>query len=56
MFTCEKQMLAESILQAIFGKVETGCSCGEYELPENLTEFFEGKKNKSGCSCGDSCC
>ena len=51
-----KQMLAESILQAIFGKVETGCSCGEYELPENLKEFFEGKKSKSGCSCGANCC
>lgn len=51
-----KEMLAESILQAILGKAESGCSCGEYELPENLGEFFEGKKNKSGCSCGGSCC
>jgi len=51
-----KEMLAESILQAILGKAESGCSCGEYELPENLGEFFEGKKNKFGCSCGGSCC
>lgn len=47
-----KEMLAEAILSSIFGQVETGCSCGEYELPENLKEFYEGKKNKSSCCCG----
>jgi len=41
-----KEMLAEAILNAVFGQLETACSCGEYELPENLREFFEGKKNK----------
>lgn len=51
-----KKMLAEAILNAVFGQVETGCSCGVYELPENLREFFEGKKNKSNCSCGGNCC
>lgn len=51
-----KEMLAEAILNAVFGQVETGCSCGEYELPENLREFFEGKINKSNCSCGGNCC
>jgi NAD-dependent dihydropyrimidine dehydrogenase PreA subunit len=51
-----KEMLAEVVLQAVFGQAEAGCSCGEYELPENLKDFFEGKKNKSGCSCGGNCC
>jgi glutaredoxin len=45
-----KEMLAEAILNIVFGQVETGCSCVEYELPENLKEFFEGKKNKTGGS------
>lgn len=51
-----KEMLAEAILNAVFGQIETGCSCGGYELPENLQEFFKGKKNKSNCSCGGDCC
>lgn len=51
-----KEMLAESILQAVFGPSERGCSCGGYELPENLKTFYEGKKSKSGCSCGGNCC
>ena len=51
-----KEMLAESILQAVFRQSETGCSCGGYELPENLKTFYEGKKSKSGCSCGGNCC
>jgi NAD-dependent dihydropyrimidine dehydrogenase PreA subunit len=51
-----KEMLAEAILNAVFGEVENPCSCGEYELPENLREFFEGKKNKSNCTCGGNCC
>jgi len=51
-----KEMLAEMILRTVFGKAESGCSCGEYELPENLKAFFEGKENISSCSCGGSCC
>jgi hypothetical protein len=51
-----KEMLAEAILNLVFGQVETGCSCGEYELPENLKTFYEGKENRSSCSCGDNCC
>jgi glutaredoxin len=52
-----KEMLAEAILNSVFGQVETGCcSGGEYELPENLKEFYAGKKNKSSCSCGGNCC
>ncbi len=51
-----KEMLAEAILQVVFGPHESGCSCGGYELPENLKTFFEGKTKKSGCSCGGNCC
>ncbi len=42
-----KGMLAETILKAAFGTVETGCSCEGYKLPENLRNFFAGKKVKS---------
>ena len=51
-----KEMLAEAILKTVFGQEESGCSCGGYELPENLRAFFEGKKSISGCSCGGGCC
>ena len=51
-----KAMLAEAILTSVFGQTGSGCSCGGYELPENLREFFEGKKSMSGCSCGGGCC
>ncbi|SHI86439.1 DUF2703 domain-containing protein [Parasporobacterium paucivorans] len=50
-----KKMLAEAILQMVFGQTESGCDNGEYELPENLKTFFEGKKNQA-CSCGGNCC
>lgn len=51
-----KEMIAAAILPAVFGQAEAGCSCGGYELPENLKDFFEGKTNQSGCSCGNACC
>jgi len=51
-----KEMLAEAILNAVFGQTEIGCSCSKYELPENLKTFYEGKKSKPRCSCGSSCC
>ena len=51
-----KEMLAEAILQTVFGQSDGGCSCGGYELPDNLKNFFDGKKNKSSCSCGGNCC
>ncbi|HZJ77797.1 MAG TPA: DUF2703 domain-containing protein [Clostridia bacterium] len=51
-----KEMLAEAILNAVFGKAETDYFCKEYELPENLQEFFSGKKVKSNYSCGGNCC
>lgn len=51
-----KAMIAEAILNAVFSKSENGCSCGSYELPENLKAFFDGKETVSGCSCGGACC
>jgi hypothetical protein len=50
-----KEMLVKAILNAVFGQVKTSCSCGEYELPENLKEFFEGKQIKSCSSCEGNC-
>lgn len=50
-----KEMLAEAILRIAFGESEGGCACGDYQLPENLKTFYEGKSHKS-CSCGGNCC
>lgn len=50
-----KEMLAEAVLSAVFGQAGDKCSCGEYKLPENLKVFYEGKQNKSVCSCGGNC-
>ena len=51
-----KEMLANDILCSVFGVDLEGYSCEtEYELPENLNSFYEGKKN-TGCSCGGSSC
>lgn len=51
-----KEMIAKAILNEILGYTEAGYSCEKYELPGKLREFFEGKKNKSDCSCGGNCC
>lgn len=51
-----KEMLAKAILNAVFGNHKSSCSCGGYKLPENLRDFFEGKKSKSKCSCKGNCC
>ncbi|MGE4485371.1 MAG: DUF2703 domain-containing protein [Oscillospiraceae bacterium] len=51
-----KEMLAEAILRSVFGPHEGGGSCGGYELPDNLRDFFKGKKSRASCSCGGSCC
>lgn len=51
-----KEMIAKAILNEILGYTEAGYSCEKYELPGKLKEFFEGKKNKSDCSCGGNCC
>ena len=51
-----KEMLADAILYSVFGMSDGGCSCDTaYELPENLKEFFNGKKNVSSCCCDDDC-
>lgn len=50
-----KEMLAEAILKTAFKVYDNDCSERDYELPENLKTFFEGKKNK-GCSCEGNCC
>lgn len=51
-----KEMLAESILHGVFSKDDEGCSPDKYELPENLKNFFDGKKTKSECCCEGNCC
>lgn len=51
-----KEMIAEAILKNIFNPV-ADCSCGGYELPQNLKTFFEGKVHKNcRCSCSEGCC
>lgn len=45
------EMLADAILKSVY--VPSGCSCGEYEIPENLKRFFEGKSAKCSCNCGN---
>ncbi len=50
-----KQMLAEAILRAVFGQAEEAGPCCGYDLPDNLKDFYAGKKNKSACSCGGKC-
>lgn len=51
-----KEMLADAILKTLYHPFD--CCCGEeYQLPENLKRFFEGKLKKTGCcSCGTSNC
>ena len=50
-----KEMIAESILQSVFGQKAADRSIKEYALPPNLKVFFKGKRSKSDCSCGGSC-
>lgn len=50
-----KEMIAENILCSVFGTTKIGGTCtSEYELPENLKTFYEGKNTK--CSCSGNCC
>lgn len=52
-----KEMLANAILKSL--TMQPTCSCGTYELPENLKRFYEGKAQRDGkisaCGCGCSC-
>lgn len=50
-----KAMLVEAVLKMVFSPKES-CDCKEYELPENLKRFYEGKANKSSCCCNGGCC
>lgn len=51
-----KEMLANDVLSGVFESDTRGGSCEtEYELPENLKAFYEGKKN-TGRSNGGDCC
>jgi len=50
------EMLAQAILQQVFAPAAGNCSGQDYQLPENLKEFYDGKKGKSSCSCGGNCC
>ena len=50
-------MLAEGILSAVFGNNSESQPATDYELPENLMNFYAGKQSKSGCECdGGNCC
>jgi hypothetical protein len=51
-----KEMLAEGILQLVFGQSGGERSCDKFELPKNLKNFFDGKETNSGCSCQSNCC
>lgn len=46
-------MLAESILKALFAD-NADRSSADYQMPQNLKEFYQGKEAKE--SCGGGCC
>ena len=50
-----QEMLTDAILKTIYNP-SYDCS-QEYQLPENLERFFEGKERKaaSSCCCGGNC-
>lgn len=51
-----KEMIAEAILTTVFiSSDKFNYVSQEYELPQNLRMFFEGKKSKE-CSCKGNCC
>lgn len=51
-----EEMIASSILLAVFGHSGKADPGEQYDLPVNLKEFYKGKRSKSECSCGDKCC
>lgn len=52
-----KEMLAEAILQVMFGTAETHLpSTHVYDLPRNLEVFYKGKNEKVNCNCTSGCC
>ncbi|MPM11728.1 hypothetical protein SDC9_58078 [bioreactor metagenome] len=50
-----KEMLAGAVLKTVFSPAECRRE-NNYELPENLKTFFEGKCNMSSFTCGSFCC
>lgn len=50
------EMLAHAILDCVFNLSQISCSCAEYSMPENLKNFFAGKKTQVSCSCSNNCC
>lgn len=50
-----KAMLAEAILKAVFGVIESTDTYSKYTLPKNLKNFFNGKTVKRGCCNGGNC-
>ncbi|MEA5143237.1 MAG: DUF2703 domain-containing protein [Oscillibacter sp.] len=40
-----KEVLIDAILRAVY-KDTRSCTCGDYEMPENLKNFYQGKKQK----------
>lgn len=50
-----KEMLAEGILKTLFCE-DAGGTEGPYEMPQNLKDFFAGKRQKAAVRCKESCC
>lgn len=50
-----KEMIAQAILQIVFGSPVEACTCTQYVMPENLKSFFEGKNKKQKCCCEENC-
>ena len=52
-----KEMLAQAILQEVFHSSSKKIPIKEYDIPDNLRRFFDGKSNQQKCDCGGgSCC
>lgn len=50
-----KEMLADAILNSTFNvNVHDNCTCGQYEMPENLKTFFNGKRTTRNKCAGES--
>lgn len=49
-----KAMLAEAILKKAF-TAEKDNRSDDYEIPQNLKNFFAGKEKKKSCCCGFGC-
>lgn len=52
-----KAMIIRSILEEILLGTKEAAKQNDYQLPENLKQFYDGKSSKAdcGCGCGGSC-